>query len=293
MQIAFHIGANCTEADKLLKSTLRNTGELLQHKVTVPGPSRYRKLIRETIASITGSAPSADTRDILIDSIVEDDDIERIVMSNDNFMCVPNRIFDDALLYSQAPDKVRALTRLFPDDEIEIFLTIRHPVTFLQETFARSSQDALDLYLGQLQVADIKWSELIYRIKRTNPDVALTVWCNEDSPLLWPQIIRAMTGMHADFPIKGEFEMLSSLISRDGMKTLQQNLEQAAPDTDAARHEIIADIWDAHALPDRIEDEIDLPDLDEDQIAQLTESYDTDVAEISQIEGVRMLLPFT
>ena len=38
MEIAYHIGANCTDGERLLKSLLRNVDRLAGRGVAVPGP---------------------------------------------------------------------------------------------------------------------------------------------------------------------------------------------------------------------------------------------------------------
>jgi len=77
------------------------------------------------------------------------------------------------------------------------------------------------------------------------------------------------------------------------MGVLQQRVATAAPKTDAERHEIIADIWETHAIDDRIEDEIQLAELDTALIDQMTQMYDDDVDYIGNMAGVKMLLPFS
>jgi hypothetical protein len=293
MQIAFHIGANCTESDRLLKSILKNVDSLLAEGIAVPGPGRYRSLIRETIGALDGASPAQDARDVLLDTIVENDDIDRVVLSNDNFICVPNRIFDHGLLYSQIDTKTRALSKLFTGDDISLFLAIRNPTTFLQETFERSNASSIGEYMGMMQPQEIKWSDMMRRMKMAVPDIPLTVWCHEDSPLLWEQLIREITGVDPFTGIAGGLDMLSSIISKDGMALLGKRLKADPPRSNTQRHEIIAEIWETYALEDEIEDEIDLPELDPDVIAQMTEMYDDDVEYIGQMEGVRLLLPFT
>jgi len=157
MQIAFHIGANCTDGDRLLKSILKNADRLLAEGIAVPGPGRYRTLIRETITALDGSKPATDTRDILLDTIVANDNVKRVVLNNDNFICIPNRIFDHGLLYSQAAAKTRALKQLFKGDDIALFLGIRNPATFLQETFNKSKANSIPEYLGLVQPLEIRW----------------------------------------------------------------------------------------------------------------------------------------
>ncbi len=293
MQIAFHIGANCTASDRLLKSILKNADSLLAEGIAVPGPGRYRSLIREAIGTLAGARPAPDTRDILIDTIVENDNVRRAVFSNDNFICVPNRIFDHGLLYSQVDTKTRGLSQLFEGDEITLYLAIRNPATFLQEAFERSSTETIAEYLGIMHPLEIKWSDMVRRLKAAVPDITLTIWCHEDSPLLWEQLIREISGVDPHTSIAGGLDMLSSIISRDGMALLNQQLRDNPPASNAARHELIAEIWESHALEEEIEDEINLAELDPDMIAQMTQMYDDDVDYIGQMDGVRLLVPFT
>ena len=293
MQIAFHIGANCTDEDRLLKSILKNANTLLQQGVAVPGPGKYRSLIRETIQALDGAAPQADTRNILIDAIVENDDVDRLVMSNDNFICIPNRIFDDGLFYGQAEAKVRALRRLFAGDDIELFIGIRNPATFLQETFKRSKSTSISTYLGLMHPEDISWADVIRRIRQGAPDCPLTVWCNEDTPLLWEQLIRRISDVTTDTDVIGGLDMLASIITDDGLRILMEQLRVTPPPTDAARHEMIAAIWEEHAIPDALEEVIELGDLDPALVGEMTESYEDDIAEIAEMDGVTLLMPFT
>jgi hypothetical protein len=95
IQIAFHIGANCTDDDRILKSLLKNAGSFAANGIRVPGPGKYRRLIRETIQNLNGETPAPDTRGILLDAIVDEENVQRLVMSNANFSCIPNRIFDE------------------------------------------------------------------------------------------------------------------------------------------------------------------------------------------------------
>lgn len=293
MQIAFHIGANCTDEDRLLKSILKNADTLLRHGTAVPGPSRYRSLIRETIQGLGNAEPAPDTREILLDAIVENDNARRIVLSNDNFICIPKRIFDHGVLYPQAEQKVRGLHRLFPSDDISLYLSIRNPVTFLQETYRRVNTGDFRAYLGLMEPDELRWSDVIRRIKSGAPDTPLVVWCNEDSPLLWEQLIRAVSGMPSDQDIVGGLDLLSNIISAEGLSVLKARLSENPTQSYASRHEMIADIWETHAIAEQVEEEIDLVDLPPDMVARMSQMYEDDLNVIADIEGVTLLLPFT
>lgn len=292
MQIAFHIGANCTDEDRLLKSLLKNADTLRKQGIIVPGPGKYRTLIREAMQSVATANPHPDSRDILLDAIIDTDDLRRLVLSNDNFISVPPRIFNHGVFYPQAETKVRALHRLFPDDEISLFLGIRHPASFLQETMRRVQITDIGAYLTVLPPEEIRWSDLVRRIKQGAPDAKLTVWCNEDSPLIWDQLIRRLSGVSAGTAIAGATDMLANVLHPDGLVTLAKTLAAQPDATDAERHDIIAAIWADHALPDKLEDEITLPELDAALVAHMTDCYEADLDIIDAMPGVDLILPF-
>lgn len=291
MQIAFHIGANCTDEDRLLKSILKNADVLLQQGIAVPGPGKYRKLIRDAIQQIDGASPRPDTRDILIDAIVEDDSLKRIVMTNDNFIAIPKRIFDHGLFYSQIDDKLRSLQRIFRQDDLSLFLSIRNQASFLQETTRRVEGLTLPQYLGLLTPEDLYWSDVVARIKRAAPFAQLHVWCNEDTPLIWEELIRLQSGIAPGAPVAGTYDLLGHILTPEGLAAAKAQLEDGAPLDTADRQNIIADALEAYAKPELLEDQIDLPELDEHTVAVLTQNYDDDLEEIDAMDGVTLILP--
>jgi hypothetical protein len=256
MQIAFHIGANCTDEDRLLKSILRNASTLLQQGIAVPGPGKYRALLRETIQSLEGARPAKDSREILLDAIVEEDNIDRIVLTNDNFIAIPKRVFDHGVFYHQTEAKVSGICRLFPKDELSFFFSMRNPVSYLQDIVQRADAPGLRDYLGAFQPLEIRWSDVIKRIKRAAPDAPLYVWCNEDTPLIWEDLIRLQSGAGSGTPLTGQYDVLSHIVSDEGMKTLEAT---AMPRDRVARHNLIADLVETHQLPDMVEESINMP----------------------------------
>ena len=292
MQIAFHIGANCTDEDRLLKSALKNAEMLLQRGIAVPGPSKYRRLLRETLQALDGVSPRPGTRDILIDAIVEDDDVKRVVLSNDNFIAIPKRIFDHGQFYPQADSKLRNLRKVFAEDEISLYLGIRNPASFLQETLRRSECKSLGEYLGFLAPDQLRWSDVIARIRHAAPQARLTVWCNEDTPLIWEDILRSFCGVDDAVPLAGAHDLLDGLLTEAGLRRVLAQLADTAPEDRVARQEMIADALESHARPEIMEDQIELPELDAETVADLTDAYEDDLEVIADMPGVDLILPF-
>ncbi|WP_458790127.1 hypothetical protein [Yoonia sp. MH D7] len=291
MQIAFHIGANCTDDDRILKSLLKNAGTFADYGIKVPGPGKYRRLLRETIQNLKGETPAADTRDILLDAITDDDDTERLVLSNANFICIANRIFDQGIFYEQAEAKLTALHQLFAEDEIEIFLALRNPATFLPVVFAESKADTPETYLKGMHPTQIRWSDLVRRIQHRFPRTKLTVWCNEDTPLIWAEILRAMSGIAPDQKITGGFDLLAAIMSDEGMNRLLTYLRSHPPKTEAHKRRVIAAFLDKYAVEDKIEEVVDMPGMTDDLVEELSELYENDVDFIEQLPGLTFIAP--
>ncbi len=291
MQIAFHIGANCTDEDRLLKSILKNGDLLADHHIKAPGPGKYRALIRETIQQLDGAAPEPDARQVLLDAIDDADDTQRLVMSNANFICIPNRIFDHGLFYEQTAFKMRGLMSLFPGDEIEIFCGLRDPATFLPAAFQDSKADVFGDFLQGTPLGDIRWSDVIRRIRDTAPEAKLTVWCNEDTPLIWGDLVRRIAGLPADTPIDGGHDLLATIMSPDGMNRFTTYIRKHPPKTAEQERKIIMAFLDKFALEDEIEEVIDLPDLNGPIVQALSDAYDDDVAMIAAMPDVTFISP--
>ena len=291
MDIVFHIGANCTDEDRLLKSLLRNTGTLRQHEVKVPGPGKYRRLLRETIQGLDGAPPPPDTRQILLDAILDDDPARRLVLSNSNFICIPNRIFENGVFYGLAEAKIQALLALFPTDDISLCLAIRNPATFIPETFAASKFDDLGTFMRGMSPREVRWSDLITRIRFAAPSCPLTVWCNEDTPMIWGRLMRHLTGVPLTVPLVGTFDLLRTIMAKEGIERMEAYLKANPPPTPRHEEKIALAFLDKYAVEDLLEEEVDLPDFDQAMVTDLTEAYEADVETIRTFPGVKLISP--
>ncbi|WP_392338759.1 hypothetical protein [Loktanella salsilacus] len=291
MEIALHIGANCTDEDLLLKSILKNADLLAANDISAPGPSTYRRLIRETIQNLNGAAPAPDTRQILLDAIVEDDDPNRLVMSNTNFICIPNRIFDDGAFYAQAEFKLRAMLQLFPQDELDIYLSLRDPVTFLPDAYRRSKADSFPAFMQGFDPHNMRWSDLVHRIRSIAPEATLTCWCNEDTPLIWAELVRDIAGLTPDVQITGGFDLLASIMSKEGMSRFLHYMQAHPPANDAQKRRIIAAFLDKYAIAEEVEEVVDMPGMTPEDIEDMSAAYDEDVLRIAQMPDVTFIMP--
>lgn len=291
MQIVFHIGANCTDDDLLLQSLLKNAETFAKEGVKIPAPGKYRRLIRETIQTLNGQQPQPEARDVLLDTILDEGRYNRLVMSHSQFICVPKRIFEGGVFYALAEEKLTGLANLFPNDDLEIFLALRDPATFIPAVLKDSPVDTIEDLMGGLSPFDIRWSDLVARIRDLLPRATITVWCNEETPLFWAQLIREMGGVDPMFRITGGFDLLSTLMSPNGMKHFAAHLKEKPPENEKQKRQIIAAFLNRYAMREIIEEEIDIPGWTDETVSKLSAQYDADVRLIEQMEGIDFIAP--
>lgn len=290
MRIVYHLGAHFTDEERLLKCLLKNRDLLAANGIVVPGPNRYRRLLRETAVELKGRAASHDTQALLLDQIMEEDEADRMILSWDSFLSLPAYVLKDSI-YPAAGDRVRAFSQIFPEIEAEFHLGIRNPATFLPVLFQKQQPKPYREFLAGADPFDLRWSDVVERIRDANPDTPLTIWCDEDTPLIWPEVLRAVSGLPAEAKMEGEDDLLTSLMSGEGMARLRSYLEGQKNTTILQRRKIVSAFLDKFALPERITFEMEMPGWTEETVAEITQLYDEDVARIAGMGDITFIAP--
>ena len=146
-------------------------------------------------------------------------------------------------------------------------------------------------FLGGRDPRDILWSETIGLLREAVPNVPITLWCNEDTPLIWAHIIHQMAGLSDDEKIIGGFDLLSSIMSGEGMKRFRAYLKDHPIMTEHQKRRAIAAFLDKYALDGEVEEELDMLGWTDDIVDEMSEIYDEDLATIAAMSGVRVLMP--
>lgn len=273
-----------------MKCLLRNKGDFARRGVAVPGPSQYRRLMRDTLNALRGYHPSPEARDILMDEILDGEEPERLILSNANFFGAPRACVRNGVLYPAAGERLQKFAQLFPNDKIEMFMALRNPATFLPAVFDRSPKEEMGDFLGNVDPRKILWSTSLAHLRQAAPSVQFTVWCNEDAPLIWAQIIREMANLPSGEKITGGFDLLSGIMSREGMLRFRAYLKSHPVMTEQQKRRVIAAFLDKFALEEEIEEELDLPGWTETLVDEMTEVYDADMYNLQNMPGVRMII---
>ena len=289
MQLVLHAGAHFTEEDRLLRCLLRNTEDFSRRGVAVPGPGKYRSLLKQTIVALQDAPPAPEARDILLDMLLDDDKAERMILSHLYLFGAPREVLRKGVIYKNAPERLARLAALFQDDEVELFLALRNPGTFLPAIFEHSPQDDMASFLRGADPFSIKWSDTLTAFRAAAPNVKITTWCFEDMPMIWAEIIRALAGLEQNEKIIGGFDLLSDIMSADGMARFRAYLKSHPAMTEIQKRRVISAFLSKFAIEDAIEEELNAPGWTEDDINAMTEIYEEDANTIAQIPGVNFI----
>lgn len=290
MRIAYHLGAHCTDDDRLIRCLLKNRAALAMQGVIIPPPNRYRSLLRDTAIQLKGAVASADTQALVLDQMMDEDVADRLVLSWDNFISFPNWALKGTL-YPVAGERVRALTQVFPDVQASFFMAIRNPATWLPTLFKRLKDRSYDDFMAGADPMLLRWSDVIYQIRDQNPQTELTVWCDEDTPLIWPEVLATVSGMQAGTVLDYTDDLLAQIMTEDGLARLRAYIAEKGPFTPDRRRRVVTAFLDKFALADQIDMDIAMPGWTADYVAAMTKGYAVDVARIRAIPGVTIIAP--
>ncbi len=291
MQLVLHAGAHITDEDRLLKCLMANQNMLAERGTRVPYPKDYRKLLRDILHAAAQGNIADDTREVLMDAMGLDEPPERLILSNPGFFGTPKMAASGGAFYTSATRRTQMFREIFERDEIEMFFAICNPATFLPAIMAQTKYDNMNGYLGGTNPTEMRWSDMIERVRGAIPDIPITVWCNEDTPLIWGQILRDMAGVDHVVPLEGEHALLREIMTAAGMARFEAYLEQHPGMTEMQKRRVISAFLDKFADEDAIEEELDLPGWTEDLVDELSDLYDEDVYRIGRIPGITLITP--
>lgn len=288
MQITLHLGAHATDDDRLMRSLMGNADLLAREGTYVPGPSRFRTAMRDVVTRLKGAPASQEVEEVLLETILDTGDARHIVLSNDAFLCGASMIMAGGGYYARA-DRSAWLRKLFPSHQVRFALGLRNPATHVAALMARQKDRSLQDFMQGVKPEALAWSAPVAAILAANPGTPLLVWCNEDTPLLWPELMRRVADYRGAGPLQGGLDMAATLLPDGRLKALE-GLLQAAPPPDAmAWRRAVAGFLRQHARPEELQQEIDLPDWGAWMVERMSAAYDADCAQLRGFPGVTFL----
>ncbi len=285
----YHLGVHCTDESALVGSLMKNGDDLNQCKIILPRPRRYRNRIAEVTSKYRGDPMPEDEQRELFDEILMGYPAERVILSHDNFLCMPQKVFEYGSLYGKTYFRSTWLRYLFPENPCEFFIAVRNPATLIPAMLRLPNMPDFADFLGEADPLNLRWSDVIAQLQENNPGCPITVWCNEDTPLIWPTVLREISDADADITLEGEFDILRSIMTEDGFRRMETYLSTHKPPNEIQRRRVFAAFLDKFAIDDALEEDIDLPGWTPELIDEITAKYEDDVYQIERMSGVNFI----
>lgn len=119
----------------------------------------------------------------------------------------------------------------------------------------------------------------------------VTVWCDEDSPLIWGELIREFAGVEPTHPVIGAYSRMAEITSQEGMERFRSFLAEKPYLNEIQIRRVMVAFLEKYADEEKLVDEFDLPGWDQDLIADLTEQYEEDLYDLGRMPGVTLITP--
>ncbi|WP_323775596.1 hypothetical protein [Leisingera sp.] len=287
--LAFHIGAPNTDNGQLTWSLRKDAQRLLEQGVMIRRPGTYLAALNQMLRKQTQDSVSAQERAALLAGIVKDQDISRIILTNSGFLGMPGWMLSGGRLYRNAGSNTAALRGVFPDTPCEFFLGLRNPATLIGPVYKSQSGRSWKQFTAGTDFLNLRWSDVVADIQDSNPGCRITVWCNEETPVIWPNILGQVTGLGDGFRFAGELDITRGIISEAGYERLEAYLENRPGLSEDQRERVRALFLSYYHSEEAIEEEIDLPGWSQALVDDMSESYFADAELIRRMPGVTFL----
>ncbi|QAX30435.1 hypothetical protein [Leisingera sp. NJS204] len=287
--LAFHVGAPNTDNGQLTWSLRKDAQRLLAQGVMIRRPGTYMAALNQMLRKQNQDTVTDQERAALLDGMVKDQSVSRIILTNSGFLGVPGWMLNGGRLYRNAGSNAAALRTVFPGNPCEFFLGLRNPATLIGPVFKSQSNRTWEQFAAGTDFLNLRWSDVVADIQDSNPGCRITVWCNEETPVIWPNILGQVTGLGDGFRFDGELDITRGIISEAGYERLEAYLANRPGLSEDQRERVRALFLSYFHSEEAVEEEIDLPGWSQPLVDEMSESYQADAELIRRMTGVTFL----
>ncbi|KPN63877.1 hypothetical protein SAMN04488527_1204 [Aliiroseovarius crassostreae] len=287
--IAIYIGSPFTNGEQIAWS-LRKDPQLFDDEgLLIRRPGTYQKQVKTARNDLLKGELSEEQRSLFLQQVIGDHQASRIVLSDHSYIGEAAWMLNQGCFFPNAARNTQALRSLFREYELEFFLSIQNPATLIPAAFRSQKKRTLEEFLSGSDLITLRWSTVLIDILDANPETPLTVWCNEETPVIWPNILRAVADLPKEFCFGGELDIIQGALEDAAMTRLQQYLGDRPWLNESQRRGIYRVFLNRFYSEDVVEEEIDIPGWDQELVDEMTDIYMDDLKLINRMREVRFL----
>ncbi len=293
MRILLHAGVHPTDEDKLFASLDLNGQMLSKQNIALPRFKLYRRPLRQAMLQVDKSHSSHEMRVNMINSILQNSapNPNAIILSMPLFFGSPRDCVSNNQFFPQATTHLERFCSLFNEDEIEIFISIRNPATFIPAAMSIIQTTQMNDILRGSNYMALRWSELFDRIRGRMPSLKITAWCDEDTPFIWAQILRRFASAPQSQAVANAYALFAQILSQEGFERFKSYMQSHPDMNPMQRRKVMYAFAEKFARTEAIEQDLSGTPWDQQTIDRLTEQYDYDVDRIASMPGVTFIEP--
>ncbi len=291
MQVILHCGVYSTDMVPLLDSLKANEDLKLPFKTQISDPEHIRIFLRKLLRNADVNDVVEDTRHLILDVADIKSDTQRIFLSNPAILGTYRDFEHEGMLFPNVTKYLSILKTVFKDDDLEICFAMRNPATLLSSVLQATRQQNISDLIGNSDPTKLLWSEMIKRIRAFMPDLPITVWYNEDSPLIWRSLLQHLLRLPADADVKNAFQPVASLLSAEDLARFQVYIKKHPGMTLSQERRVIATFIDKFVSKDALEESVEIEGWSQELVDNITRVYEADQKAIAGIPNVTLILP--
>lgn len=290
--INLHIGVHFAGAAYLPESLNANEGLLKKTGMHAPSPRQARAAILGMIDQLDGLPPILPEEEAVLSRLRGDTGARNLFMFDDRWAAPLRSAFNGDILYSEIDERVLPVAELFASSKLQISLSLLNPGVFLNNSLSSEpAEKHVRDFIKRIDPETLRWRDTVAKLRKALPDVPLLLWCEEDAPLIWPDVLRHLFNLPDDCPVLARLAPLRPLIEKEGFIRLETYLRKHPPETRAQYEQVIMLFLDKYGKHEALIPHCDVPSCNAETLEIMSANYEEDVAYLAQQDGITFLLP--
>lgn len=295
MRITLHIGAHYTRTPRLV-GAINNCERVFKRlNFATPRPSHYRPIIASELERLDSLPPIKDEEDAVLAQILgEQHAAQHLVMINEDWAGDRTMMFKGGQLYTGIGASVSRVAELFSQHDVHITMAIRNPAFLINTALAAPATPAsLKWFLKSNDPMDLSWVAPVEQLQQALPKAQITMWCEEDTPLIWPRILRHVANIPEDTAIRGTMAAIADSLQPEGIDRFRTFMRNH-PLTSAVQYErAVLAFLDKYADENLMTASCTVPGWSAETVHDVSLNYEDDIATLAAKDKVTFILPAT
>lgn len=291
-RITFHIGMHHTNSQLLTRFAKTNGKRLQENDVYVPPARRARKTLTAMLTQLDGLPPIASEEQHLLGELLDKSTSSHLFLNDEGRAGAMRDLFSGDVFYEGIETRLAPVAELFSTSDLRFSLTLVNPAILLHR--ALESGDAPHKLRSFVEATDptlIRWRPVIQRLRDVFPEIPLTIWCDEDTPLVWYRLLKTLFNLPTPTDMNSLLLPIEPLLKEEGVARLKAYLVNFPPKTERQYARLALLFLEKYGTEEALAPRCDIPGWDDDVIERVSDNYEDDIALLAQDEGITFLLP--